>query len=133
MSKSIAILDDQQFLAESLARRFTRRGFNAVPFHSILALDEYLKNNKVDICISDIELDTPYSGVDFLERLKSEGNTIPFIFLTGHGDDSDQGHDALLKGAAAVFAKPTDFSTLMARVCEILGIELDVQALATDN
>jgi DNA-binding NtrC family response regulator len=47
---------------------------------------EYLRRRKFDVIVSDYEM-PDMTGIDLLKKLKTLGDTTPFIILTGRGDE----------------------------------------------
>jgi two-component system response regulator DctR len=68
------------------------------------------------------------SGLELFDRLLENGNRLPVIFLTGHGD-VPMAVDALKKGAFDFVEKPFDDNQLVNRVLE--AVELDITRRAT--
>ena len=125
MQKRILIVEDQGALSDALARRFVRRGFGVEECLNSAAALELLRAKPFDLVVCDINLEEESSGLDLLAKIRSESIGVPFVFLTGHAEGTDEMQKALLGGAAAVFSKPTDFSVLLQRVCVLLGLSTE--------
>lgn len=125
MQKRILIVEDQGALSDALARRFARRGFGVEECLSSAAALNLLRTKPFDLVICDINLEEETTGLDLLSKVRSEALNVPFIFLTGHAEGTDELNKALVAGAAAVFSKPTDFSVLLQRVCILLGLSTE--------
>lgn len=69
------------------------------------ALDA-VSSREYDVVISDYEMPL-MNGIDLLKKLRSEGNTIPFIIFTGRGRE-DVASDALNSGASFYLQKGGD-------------------------
>lgn len=130
MGRHILIIEDQGELSVALARRFTRRGFTVLECCEPAAALEILRQEKIDLCICDINLNDRVSGLDIFVQFKTLGLTVPFVFFTGLGEDTDEIQQAKDLGADAVFVKPTDFGVLLERVCALLGLAVDTVSLA---
>jgi two-component system, chemotaxis family, CheB/CheR fusion protein len=61
-------------------------------------------------------------GVELLERLKSEGSTLPSIMITGHGDTATAVR-ALKAGAIDYIDKPMSYEALLSAVERALEID----------
>lgn len=122
LKKRILIVEDEASLSDTLARRFSRRGFEVVEAADPQVALEHLAEHPFDIVICDISLRPEMSGLDLMRALKERGNPAPLIFLTGHGPASAEAMEALDLGALAVFSKPTDFHVLLNKVCSVLGM-----------
>ncbi|OGI07459.1 MAG: DNA-binding response regulator [Candidatus Margulisbacteria bacterium GWF2_35_9] len=98
---------------------FIQKGFNEHGFCVDIASDgedglSLALNNKYDCIILDIMLPS-LSGIDILQKIRSEGIEIPVIFLTAKDTVSDRvmGFDI---GGDDYLIKPFAFSELLARV-----------------
>jgi len=67
------------------------------------------------------------SGLDLQERLNQAGNSLPIVFITGHGD-LPMGVSAMKKGAVDFLPKPFDDEELLAAV--ELALERNKKALS---
>lgn len=75
-----------------------------------------------DIIVSDYDM--PYmSGLDLLQHLKSRGIIIPFVLLTGMGNDSVM-YDAIRIGAASYLQKTMIPSIMFADLAAIVQIKI---------
>lgn len=75
---------------------------------------QHLRNNTFDVIISDFDLPKT-SGLELLEYLRSNGNTIPFIMLTGKGDE-EIAMKALNSGADHYFIKNFEVKKLYTEI-----------------
>jgi two-component system response regulator (stage 0 sporulation protein F) len=71
----------------------------------------------IHIIISDIRM-PGCSGIDVLARLRSAGNSTPFVLITAFGDYNVQNRAAEL-GASALFDKPFDLDELCRTVLKL--------------
>jgi len=69
---------------------------------------DYLKSNPVDCILSDYQM-PDMDGMELLAALRSRGNTIPFIFLTGQGNE-EVAREAFKNGADDYFTKDIGFA-----------------------
>ena len=125
MQKRILIVEDQGALSDALARRFARRGFGVEECQNTSSALNLLRTQKFDLVVCDINLEEQVSGLDLLATVRSENLDMPFVFLTGHAEGTEEMNKALNAGAAGVFSKPTDFSVLLHRVCVLLGLSAE--------
>lgn len=79
------------------------RDFNITGFESVAKALEYLDNNEVDCIVSDFQM-PGMDGLQFLQTLRDNNNKIPFVFLTGQGNESIAA-EALRAGADDYFTK----------------------------
>ncbi len=83
----ILIVEDEPTIAYDIALNLESHGFNiaTVCYTAEKGLD-YLKNNRVELVMLDINLSGSMTGID-LARIIDDQYGIPFIFLTSHSDD----------------------------------------------
>ena len=72
------------------------------------ALDD-LKADDYDCIISDYEMSPGMNGMEFFQELRRRGVTVPFIFLTGQGNE-ELARDAFLSGVDDYFTKDVGFA-----------------------
>lgn len=103
---TIAIVDDEQDMRESISQWLTLSGHKTQTFPSA---EEALKTINADypgIIISDIKMPS-IDGISFLKRLQSVDNALPMIMITGHGDVA-MAVEAMRIGAYDFLEKPFD-------------------------
>jgi DNA-binding NtrC family response regulator len=123
VSKHLLLVEDQAALSESLSRRLSRRGFQVSIAGNKDAALAVLRAGGIDLCVSDIDLTADGSGLEIYRTAQSEQLGVPFVFLSGHEENSASMQEALSLGARAVFTKPTDFTVLLEKVCDVLGLD----------
>jgi two-component system response regulator FixJ len=93
--------------------------------HEILASgDEFLENvsdQRPGCLVLDIRM-PGLGGLELQEELIRRGNTLPIIFITGHGD-VPMAVDAMQKGAVDFIQKPFRDQDLLDRVREALATD----------
>jgi len=103
---SIAIVDDEQDMRESISQWLGLSGYKTLTFSSA---EEALKEVGEDfpaIFISDIKM-PGIDGITFLKRLQKLDNQLPVILITGHGDVA-MAVEAMRLGAYDFLEKPFD-------------------------
>lgn len=103
---TIAIVDDEQDMRESISQWLTLSGYRTKTYPSA---EEALKNIDADfngILISDIKM-PGIDGIAFLKRIQSIDNSLPMILITGHGDVA-MAVEAMRIGAYDFLEKPFD-------------------------
>ncbi len=117
-SGQVVIIDDDKDLLKCLALVFEDQGFTVNAYLTSDEAYQFLRNNRPDIIISDINLETStMGGFAFYEKVRQLDhlNDIPFIFLSGlHDDTIIQTGKAL--GADDYITKPFDEESLVATV-----------------
>ena len=72
---------------------------------------EYIKSNKVDCILSDYQM-PEMDGMELLLAIRAQGSNIPFIFVTGQGNEQ-VARDAFKNGADDYFTKDIGFAHFM--------------------
>ncbi|MFX0093695.1 MAG: response regulator [Candidatus Hodarchaeota archaeon] len=79
--------DDESFLKISkLYIEKLEQNIEVTSLSDSLQVSTILERHKYDVIISDYQMPGK-NGLQLLENLRSSGNTIPFIILTGKGRD----------------------------------------------
>ncbi len=86
-SKTIAILDDDNYFRESLVELLEFYGYKVISFETSDDFFKVLeKNINIDLLILDFVLEEGKSGEDILEYLKSKNFDIPVFLISGYID-----------------------------------------------
>ena len=109
-SERIIIVDDEERMCESLSALLTGKGYHVDSFQNSSEAAESIKNNKVDLVITDIKM-PELNGLDLLKIVKSVDNDIPVILLTGYAS-LDSAMEAISYGAYDYLMKPVEFTQL---------------------
>lgn len=116
---TIAIVEDDEAVLDSLRSLLTRRGYRAVPIQSPVALLASIDAGEVfDCVVSDVRMPV-MSGTTLYLELRKRGVQIPFILITGHGD-VDMAVTAMKAGADDFIEKPIDSARITASIKEAL-------------
>ncbi len=104
-NKVILIVDDEELLREVLNEFFSLEGATVLEAGNGNDGFAMLQQNSVDILISDLRMPNG-DGLFLLQKIKTELNYKPYVFLySGHADTmSETSAEAL--GATAYFIKP---------------------------
>lgn len=87
----IYVVDDDEFLVNMYAAKFSKSGADVEAFKSGEALIEKLKSDaNVDIILLDIVI-PGMSGVDTLQKIRDEklAEGVPVVMLTNQSDEKD--------------------------------------------
>jgi len=103
-SISILIVDDEQMMRNLLEKILAREGYQIQTAEDGLAGLEFLKNNHVDIVISDMKMPR-MDGFELLSNIKKDYPQVGVIIMTAYGDTYTV-KDALLLGADEYVTKP---------------------------
>jgi two-component system, LuxR family, response regulator FixJ len=109
-SDSIALIDDDTAVLDSLRMVLTNRGLHTECFSSV---EEFLARADVSpVCIvSDVRL-PGLSGLELQNELRARGASTPLILITGHGDIA-MAVRAIKAGAFDFIEKPFDNEALL--------------------
>ena len=110
----VAVVDDDESVRESLPDLLREFGFAAEVFSSA---EEFLASGHV-VQTSCLILDIAMPGMcgpDLQRELKRRRQTIPIVFITGHGDESVRPR-VLAEGAAECLLKPFSDAALRAAI-----------------
>ena len=85
-SRTVLIVDDHQGLISLIQRCLSREGFLTAFAHSGEEAIKWLSHNHADLLLLDLQL-TDMSGEDLIHQLNQHNLTLPFIVVTGQGDE----------------------------------------------
>ena len=127
MSQALAhIVDDDEAIRDALTWLFRTRQVACRAWESAEAFLEAWQPDWRGCIVLDIRM-REMSGLECFEALREQGNTLPVIFLTGHGD-VPMAVGALKKGAFDFLEKPVDDNALVDRVIRALAADARRQA-----
>ncbi len=126
----IAVVEDNQTLANAIAYRLRDRGHAVDLLYDGAAADQFLATEGADLLVLDINL-PKMSGLDVLRALRARGANTPVILLTARSDTRDRvmGLDA---GADDYLVKPFEMDELEARI-RALSRRKDIDYGATER
>ncbi len=117
---TVLIVDDDDALRNTIVFDFKRKGFNVLSADNVAPAFELVKQNKVDLVISDMQMPGA-TGIDLLAMIKALNSNLPLvIFATGLSDLTAD--ECISKGAFAVVPKPFDRAFMMSTVERALKI-----------
>lgn len=114
----ILVVDDEEDARSAARVMLEKQGYSAFSAAGGGEALEYLKLNKVDIIICDIEM-PDMTGFEVLEEVKKQYPDIIFAVMTGYRDAHSVGQ-ALLKGADEYIGKPftaRELALIVERLC----------------
>src|SRR5213594_114320 len=110
----VLIVEDDEVIAEGMARHLEAGGFDAVAVEKGTQGLARLRYEKPDVCVLDLML----PGVDgwrVIETARAEGIGTPIVVVSARGTEHDRVH-ALEIGADDYLVKPFSMKELVARV-----------------
>jgi two-component system CheB/CheR fusion protein len=121
LSQTVFVVDDDGVLRDAVREVLGLQGQKVELFSSSEDfLKAYIRDQRGCLVI-DNKL-PGMDGVELLERLKSEGSTLPSIMITGHGDTTTAVR-ALKAGAIDYIDKPMSYEALLSAVERALEID----------
>lgn len=116
----ILIVEDEQRLAESLARGLEIKGFTVEMLHDGESALSRLSLHATDYDLVVLDLMIPFvSGTELTKTLRELDVTVPILILTAQ-TDTESKVELLLSGADDYMVKPFSFDELIARIHAIL-------------
>ncbi|MCE5242227.1 MAG: sigma-54 dependent transcriptional regulator [Syntrophobacteraceae bacterium] len=107
----IAIVDDEEILADSLSIHLTELGYAAKAFYTGESFLQYLQSREPDIVFLDLRL-PDLDGHTILERMMKSGHdSIPVVIITAHGT-MESAIQAMKSGASDYINKPFELQEI---------------------
>jgi two-component system response regulator HydG len=110
----VLVIDDERFLAETLAESLEKVGYECAIATSGKAGARKIEEEDFDVILTDLKMDG-LDGLDLLRKAKQEQPEAEVILITGHGDVKTA-VEAFKQGAADYLTKPPDMTELRAVV-----------------
>ena len=119
ITPTIYIVDDDTSVRASLHLLLESAGYEVICFNSAKEFLKFSLGSRTACClILDVKM-PDISGIELQNELASINNTIPIIFITGHGD-IPMSVQAMKDGAVNFLSKPFDDEQLLDSVHEAL-------------
>ena len=83
----ILIVDDDRFFTKVFKIILTGEAYEVSCAANLNEARELLRQNHFDAIVSDLRMADSNDGIALLQELRAEKNSIPFIMLTGYGDE----------------------------------------------
>ncbi len=113
----LCIVEDDINALNSLKELLSMDGYSVFAFDNPLEAFQFLKNNEIDIVISDIKM-PEMSGIKLLEKIKDNFHDIDVILMTAFGDVNNA-VEAVKKGASDYILKPINYDELLQSIKKI--------------
>jgi two-component system response regulator FixJ len=110
-SRIVHIIDDDDALRDSLAFLLASAGIETKTYESAADFLAEAASLTGGCIVTDVRM-PDLSGIDMLRRLRAQGNTMPVIVMTGHGD-VPMAVEAMKIGASDFFEKPFEDTALL--------------------
>jgi DNA-binding response OmpR family regulator len=115
----VLLVDDEQELVTALAERLSLRGIEALWATSAEDALRFLETRSFDLAVLDVKI-PKIDGLQLKKRMQEMRPGMKFIFVTGHGSDSDFQTGVAEVGADYYLVKPLKIEDLIAKMKEVL-------------
>ncbi len=114
---TIAVVDDDTRMLDSLGDLLEASGYNAITFHSAKTLME-VGLRDIDLIVADIGM-PEMDGFELRDIAQRERPGLPVFLITGRHELVERGR---MRGVSQVFRKPFDAGALLAAVGHALHL-----------
>ncbi len=118
-SYTILIADDEQSICDLLGQFLSKNGYTTIIVYDGQEAVDAVKNNSVDMVISDIKM-PKVTGVDLLREVRKISSSIPVLLTTGY-PTLDTAIEALKQGAFDYLTKPFHLEEIAEKVKRALA------------
>ena len=118
MSEKIVLVDDDQNITTSVSMALEAEGFTVKAFNDGEKGLEGIKNEKPNLAVLDVKMPR-MDGLELLENIRKNDQSLPIIFLTSKDDEVDQVL-GLRMGADDYITKPFSQRLLIERIRTLL-------------
>ena len=121
MSKTVLIVDDEEYIVTSLEYVMKSAGYDVVVAYDGEQAIEKVKETAPDLLILDVMM-PKLDGFEVCEKIRANPlwESIRIIILTAKGRDSER-DKGISMGADAYMTKPFSTRDILKRVTELLG------------
>ncbi|NOR68937.1 MAG: response regulator [Methylomarinum sp.] len=119
------VIDDEPDIRELLEITLNRMNIQTICAENIASAKLLLKQNNVDLCLTDMKLPDG-NGLDLVDYIQKSESPIPVAVITAHGN-MDTAITAMKKGAFDFLSKPVDLTVLRQLVNNALKLSQQPQ------
>ena len=130
LSAVVRIVDDEETVRKSVAFVLRLIGLDVRLYESAEQFLEFDDSQRPGCVVLDIRM-PGMNGMQLHKRLLEEGNDLPVLFLTGHGD-IDMAVTALKRGAGDFLQKPSDPEKLQMVVRRLVDENINARKRKAD-
>lgn len=113
-AQTIFVVDDDEGLTRLIARSLRREGYHAETAISGKDAMAWLEEHETSLMLLDLKL-ADLNATELVERLKARGRLVPFVIITGQGDER-VAVDMMKRGALDYIVKDGQFLELVPTV-----------------
>jgi len=125
--KTILVVEDKESMLRMLSEALETEGYNVIPAHDGKEGIEKLKQEKIDMVITDLKLPGK-DGLDVLKESKKITPLSPVIVMTAYGS-IETAVEAMKMGAYDFLTKPVDIDHLLL----LIDRAFENQRMVTEN
>jgi two-component system response regulator HydG len=107
----VLVVDDERDHADGMAEALEKVAAKAIAVYSGTDALEILRNQRIDVVVTDLKLDDDIDGLKLLEEAKSHGDYRQVILVTAYAT-IDTCKEAIRRGAYDYLVKPIDIDQL---------------------
>jgi signal transduction histidine kinase len=107
ISATILIVDDDLGLLRLIEKALRREGHSTATASTVGETMAWLKDNQPDLMLLDLKL-KDVEGIEVIHQLQQAGRTVPFIIITGQGDER-VAVEMMKRGALDYLVKDANF------------------------
>ena len=111
MMCTVLVVDDEQHHADGIVESLERLNIKAIAVYNGDDALEILRNQAIDIVVTDLKLETETDGLAVLDEAKSQNPEAEVILVTAYAT-IDTCKDAMRRGAYDYLVKPIDVDQL---------------------
>ena len=119
LDRTIAVIDDDLRVLESLVNLLASFGYKAEGFRSAEQFLESRALSQISCIVTDVEM-RQMSGLELLRSLKKSNPALPVIIITGKPSERSEAF-YLESGAVGFFRKPVDGEALIELIDSVCG------------
>jgi signal transduction histidine kinase len=128
-SATILVVDDDQSLLRLIERTLRRGGFSTETVTSGQAAIDWRMRHHADLMLLDLKLQD-IGGKELIDHLASIGRLLPFIIITGQGDER-VAVEMMKRGALDYLVKDTQFAELLPAVVQRALAQIETEKRLT--
>ena len=113
--RTIAVIDDDPRVLESLVNLFASYGYKAEGY---LSAEQFLGSGGLSKCsciVADVQMPR-LNGLGLLQCVKNSNASVPVVIMTGKPSENTEAY-YLERGAIGFFRKPVDGDALVDLIC----------------
>ena len=116
LKANVLLVDDEEQFLKVFSQRLEGRGLKIDTSTTGEDAIKRVKGKEFDAIVLDLVM-PGISGIETLQRLRSENPDLQIIILTGHGT-VEKGIEAMKAGAVDFLEKPADMDKILAKISE---------------